>query len=594
MGKNEEKRATKAAMSDFNSEMTEEEREAMVRRGMGIHGGGLVAGEDQLVAKKLSKEEKKAQTEARRAAMAEKKNQVAAMKAAQQASRDASMAAEGGEADDGDVDGGLPMPLPTAPSAGDEGEGEGVDYTDNYAPAPGGAASSSDGAEAAKPKPKSKGNAAKGGKKGGKADASAKKRGPEGPTMVEGVMAMSEDLPFFQRTGPAAAKRKTMSLDIRIGGIRMCAGKQELLDYAVLALNYGVKYGLVGRNGVGKTTLLRHLADGRITLPKFIKCVHVEQVPCPSARTCTCTHACVHTRMHGTHACSLRCGCVHVEQEIEGDERSALQTIVQADEEREWLLKVENVLVEGDDSLEALLGITLNEVYERLEDLDSDNAEARAAQLLTGLGFDVNMQNKPTSEYSGGWRMRIALAKALFLKPDLLLLDEPTNHLDVHALTWLEYFLSAWDRTVLIVSHDRGFLNKVGMRACVHACMRACVHACMRACVHAYMRMHMNAHAYARTRTPTASCTRAHTRTCTQGDDRHNVHPRQAAALLWRQLRYLPQGASRAPRDECCARQAERSACHASQVLHRTLRPRCQKLGEAGAVADEDAAEAAG
>ena len=85
------------------------------------------------------------------------------------------------------------------------------------------------------------------------------------------------DLPFFQRTGAAAATRKTMSLDIRIGGIRMCAGKQELLDSAVLALNFGLNYGLVGRNGVGKTTLLRHLADGRIPLPPYISVVHVEQ-----------------------------------------------------------------------------------------------------------------------------------------------------------------------------------------------------------------------------------------------------------------------------------------------------------------------------
>lgn len=81
---------------------------------------------------------------------------------------------------------------------------------------------------------------------------------------------------------------------------------------------------------------------------------------------------------------------------------------------------------------------THTQVYERLDELDSDNAEARAAQLLAGLGFDVDMQAKPTRDYSGGWRMRIALAQALFVQPDLLLLDEPTNHLDVHALTWLE------------------------------------------------------------------------------------------------------------------------------------------------------------
>ena len=96
------------------------------------------------------------------------------------------------------------------------------------------------------------------------------------------------------------------------------------------------------------------------------------------------------------------------------------------------------------DAAEATLSLagtpphTHTQVYERLDELDSDNAEARAAQLLAGLGFDVDMQAKPTRDYSGGWRMRIALAQALFVQPDLLLLDEPTNHLDVHALTWLE------------------------------------------------------------------------------------------------------------------------------------------------------------
>ena len=122
---------------------------------------------------------------------------------------------------------------------------------------------------------------------------------------------------------------------------------------------------------------------------------------------------------------------------------------------------MEQLLIDGDDTTEKALNISLGEVYERLEELDSDNAEARAAQLLCGLGFDVPMQRKPTREFSGGWRMRVSLAQALFTKPDLLLLDEPTNHLDVHALTWLEFFLAGWDRTVLIVSHDRGFLNKV-------------------------------------------------------------------------------------------------------------------------------------
>ena len=104
-------------------------------------------------------------------------------------------------------------------------------------------------------------------------------------------------------------------------------------------------------------------------------------------------------------------------------------------------------------------GVGLMEVYERLEELGNEDAEARAAVILSGLGFSGADQRRPTREFSGGWRMRIALAQSLFVQPDLLLLDEPTNHLDVHAVTWLEEFLKNWEKTVVIVSHDRCFLN---------------------------------------------------------------------------------------------------------------------------------------
>ena len=366
LGKNEAKKIAAAKRAELDAEMTEEERQRMLNAGMGI-GGGLHKGDEKLFEKKLTKEEKKLAAAARKAERLAAKAERASGERASNASE------EGGEE---------------------------------------AAAAAATATAAAPPKPAAKppkGKAAK-----------AEKGGPS----KKGAAVPLDELPFFQRTGPAAAKRKTMSLDLRIDGIRMCAGKQELLDNAVLALNQGFKYGLVGRNGVGKTTLLRHLAEGLIPLPRHL-----------------------HT--------------VHVEQELEGDGRTPLQAVLQADGEREWLLATEQTLVDGDEETEKELGITLNEVYERLEELDSDNAEARAAQLLSGLGFDGDMQGKPTREYSGGWRMRIALARALFVKPDLLLLDEPTNHLDVHALTWLEFFLAAWEKTVLIVSHDRGFLNKV-------------------------------------------------------------------------------------------------------------------------------------
>jgi ATP-binding cassette subfamily F protein 2 len=111
-------------------------------------------------------------------------------------------------------------------------------------------------------------------------------------------------------------------------------------------------------------------------------------------------------------------------------------------------------------------GITdrLSTIYERLEELDSATAEARASSILNGLGFTNAMQKMTTKEFSGGWRMRIALARALFLKPEFLLLDEPTNHLDMDAVIWLEEYLADWNKILFFVSHSQDFMNNV----CTH------------------------------------------------------------------------------------------------------------------------------
>ena len=148
----------------------------------------------------------------------------------------------------------------------------------------------------------------------------------------------------------------------------------------------------------------------------------------------------------------------HLTREIPASSKTALECVMEVDAERILLEKQAEdlALCEDDESQEQLM-----DVYERLDEMSADQAEARASRLLFGLGFDKSMQDKMAKDFSGGWRMRIALARALFVKPHLLLLDEPTNHLDLDACVWLEEELKTYKRILVIISHSQDFLNGV-------------------------------------------------------------------------------------------------------------------------------------
>jgi len=195
---------------------------------------------------------------------------------------------------------------------------------------------------------------------------------------------------------------------------------RPILEQATVAIPSGHKVGLVGRNGAGKTTLLRLLKgeispdDGSISIPR-----------------------------------NARLG--HVAQEAPGGEDSLLDWVLSADTERASLL---------DEAEHASDPQRIAEIQMRLTDIDAHSAPSRAARILSGLGFDDDAQQRACREFSGGWRMRVALGAILFLKPDILLLDEPTNYLDLEGTLWLENHLKTYPHTVLIVSHDRDLLNR--------------------------------------------------------------------------------------------------------------------------------------
>ncbi|XP_027150745.1 ABC transporter F family member 4 [Coffea eugenioides] len=220
--------------------------------------------------------------------------------------------------------------------------------------------------------------------------------------------------------------------DITIDNFSVSARGKELLKNASVKISHGKRYGLVGPNGKGKSTLLKLLAWRKIPVPKNIDVLLVEQ-------------------------------------EVVGDDRTALEAVVAANEElinlRQEVASLQKASSDSvgdekdDDDDDA--GEKLAELYEKLELMGSDAAEAQASKILAGLGFTKDMQARPTRSFSGGWRMRISLARALFVQPTLLLLDEPTNHLDLRAVLWLEEYLCRWKKTLIVVSHDRDFLNTV-------------------------------------------------------------------------------------------------------------------------------------
>lgn len=276
--------------------------------------------------------------------------------------------------------------------------------------------------------------------------------------LVENMRKQESYEEMFLRVNPLESiGNRTKNKDIHLPNIDVNFGSNRLLSGATLSMAQGRRYGLIGRNGIGKSTLLRHMALREIPIPNHVSILYVEQ-------------------------------------EVTGDDTPALQAVLKADVWREKLMDEEKSITAELNALDELatkevnpaetnglaqgsladmntrqreirkeeISGRLGEIQAKLIDMEAESGPARAASLLSGLGIMDKDQQRPTSSFSGGWRMRLALARALFCKPDLLMLDEPSNMLDLNAIAWLEnYLVEQWTGTLLVVSHDRAFLDEV-------------------------------------------------------------------------------------------------------------------------------------
>ncbi|KAL4629641.1 hypothetical protein GN956_G17057 [Arapaima gigas] len=241
---------------------------------------------------------------------------------------------------------------------------------------------------------------------------------------VRAQNAMEGDFAVSQAEMSSRQAMLENASDIKLEKFSISAHGKELFVNADLLIVAGRRYGLVGPNGKGKTTLLKHIANRALSIP-------------PNIDVLLC------------------------EQEVVADDTPAVDAVLKADTRRLKLLEEERqlqcLLEKGEDSVTE----RLEKVYEELRAIGAAAAEAKARRILAGLSFTPEMQNRATKKFSGGWRMRVSLARALFMEPTLLMLDEPTNHLDLNAVIWLNNYLQSWKKTLLIVSHDQSFLDDV-------------------------------------------------------------------------------------------------------------------------------------
>jgi ATP-binding cassette subfamily F protein 2 len=227
-----------------------------------------------------------------------------------------------------------------------------------------------------------------------------------------------------------AGKIHANTKDINVSGVSVTFHGKPLIEDTELVINYGNRYGFIGPNGSGKSTVMKAIAARSIPIPDAIDIYFLDA-------------------------------------EYEACDKTALQAVFEIQDEvkelEELAEKLNNQMAAVADDIDMLGAVQsqLEMCYEKLDALDVNTAEARASTILFGLGFTTQMQGMMTKEFSGGWRMRVALARALFLQPEFLLLDEPTNHLDMEAVLWLEDYLSKWDKILFFVCHSQDFMNTV-------------------------------------------------------------------------------------------------------------------------------------
>jgi ATP-binding cassette subfamily F protein 2 len=242
---------------------------------------------------------------------------------------------------------------------------------------------------------------------------------------VKEQVTATSNLAHEYRSATGVLVSQDTALDVKIDGFTLTGFGRELIKDTSIEFTIGRRYGLIGSNGSGKSTFLRCMAAREVPIPDFIDIFHLEEECEPMAKT-------------------------------------ALEFVV--DKQKAEMARLEEASERVLDMEGGAESDLLADIYDRLDKLNPETMDTRASVLLHGLGFSQQDMKKHTCDMSGGWRMRVSLAQALFTRPTLLLLDEPTNHLDLEACVWLENYLAQYDRCLVVTSHSEDFLNGV----CTH------------------------------------------------------------------------------------------------------------------------------